>query len=72
MQWVGGIDDLERKFSNFRQKNQNSTMADTKGIMGQQTGFCATNFTRNLKRNDNGDKNAYVKEFWEEKKHEKF
>ena len=46
-------------------------MVDTTEMMGQQTGFCATNFTRHLKRNDNGDKNTYVKELWEEKKRKK-
>ena len=72
MQRAGGTDDLEHEFANFRQKNQNPTMADTRGMMGQQTGFRATNFARNLKCNNNGDKCAYIKELRAKKKHKHF
>ena len=72
MQRAGGTNDLEHEFANFRQKNQNSTMADTRGMMGQQTGYRATNFARNLKCNNDGDKNAYIKELREKKKRKQF
>lgn len=39
IQHAGGTDDCKHEFANFRQKNSNSTMADTRGMMGQQTGF---------------------------------
>ena len=62
IQRAGGTDDLEHEFANFRQKNSNSTIADTRGMMGQQTGFRATNFARNLKSNSSGDDVAYLSE----------
>ena len=71
MRRAGGTDDNEHEFANFRQKNQNSTIADTRGMMGQQTGYRATNFARNLKCNNNGDKYTYVKELRDPKKRKK-
>ena len=72
IQRAGGSDDLEHEFANFRQKNQNSTMADTRAMMGQQTGFRSTNFARYLKYNNNGDKCAYINELRAEKKRKEY
>ena len=71
IQRVGGTDDLEHEFANFRQKNCNSTMADTRAMMGQQTDFRSINFARNLKSNSKGDQFAYVRELREKKRRKK-
>ena len=49
VQRASGTDDLEYKFANFRQKNSNSTIADMRGVMGQQTEFHSINVARNIK-----------------------
>ena len=72
MQQAGGTDDVEHEFANFRKENTNSTMADTRGMMGQQTGLRSTNFARNLKCNDNGDKFACISELRAKKKRKSY
>ena len=42
------------------------------GIIEQQTGFRSTNFARNLKCNNNGDKCAYINELRAEKKRKEY
>ena len=64
----GGTDDLEHEFATNRHKNPNSTIADTRGSIGQQSGFRASNFTKNLKSNTRGDKSVNIGELMQPKK----
>ena len=61
----GGTDDLENEFARQRQSNSNPTIMDSRGMMAQAAGFCATDFINNIK-NNTGDKRVYLKSLIQE------
>ena len=60
VQCRGGTDDLENEFARQRQSNSNPTIMDSRGMMAQAAGYCASDFTKNIK-NNTGDKHIYLK-----------
>ena len=68
-QRYGGTDDNEHEFANYQQRNQNATIAETRGTMAKCSGYQSINFARNLKSNSSGDKYVQMKELLAEVRH---
>ena len=68
----GGTDDLEHEFATTRHKNPNPTLAETRGMLGKQTGHRAANFTKNMKSNSRGDKNTSIKDLYQDLRRKRY
>ena len=53
-------------------RTQILTLAETRGMLGKQTGHRAANFTKNMKSNSRGDKNTSIKDLCQDLRRKRY